>query len=313
MEEENKARVGLTESEDYICLEDLQDTQVFPGINPVNLDYFGSEQCAPGYSFGPFVRENYVLHIVRKGRGTLKKAGKTYEIVEAQAFLIFPGETATYQADRKDPWNYMWIGFHGFRAEGILLHAGFTRENPVVVIRDMESLNQAVRSLLAALDLTYSGELLRTAGLYLIMGLLAANHEQEAEGHSDESHSTDYRYVKRAVDLITRSYRNHLKVEDIAKEIGISRNYLSGIFKREMGISPQEFLIDYRLEVAASLLRNTENQINVIALEVGYGDPLSFSKAFRRKYKMSPTDYRDQKPELVTYSMKGEHMGKYPL
>ena len=99
MGEQRKDKVGLTESEDYLCLEDLQKTQSFSGLNPINLDYFGNEQCRPGYGFGPYVRENYVLHIVRSGTGVLKKDGDIRKISEGEAFLICPGETVTYQAD----------------------------------------------------------------------------------------------------------------------------------------------------------------------------------------------------------------------
>lgn len=313
MAEGRKSSVGLTESADYICLEDLQKTQNFSGLNPINLDYLGNEQCQPGYGFGPYMRENYVLHIVRGGCGVLRKNDKTYNIKQGQAFLIFPGETTFYQADLRNPWNYMWVGFHGFKAESMLLHAGFTRENPVITIKDMARLSSVMKDLLSSLDLTYSADLSRTGSLYRLMALLAENHEREEEGTHRGERTQDYQYVERAVELITGSYRSHLKVEDIAREIGISRNYLSSIFKREMGVSPQEFLIDFRLEVAAMLLQNSKEPVNAVASEVGYSDPLSFSKAFRRKYKMSPTEYREIRPELVSHDAKGDYTSDFPL
>jgi len=313
MTEKHSARVGLTESQDFYCMEDLQQTQDFSSINPINLDYCGFEKCHSGYSFGPFVRSHYVLHMVEEGCGTLQKDGRTWEIGKDQAFLIRPGENATYQADKKDPWKYMWIGFHGLRAEEMMTQAGFSNEIAVIRIDNMDRISEAMKSMLSKQDLTPSAALARTADLYMILSLLIENREKaETVGRSGDE-SNDYQYVRRAVDIITRSYRNHIKVAEIAREIGISRNYLSSIFKRELGLTPQEFLIDYRMEVAAMLLRNTENPVNVIALEVGYGDPLSFSKTFRKKWEMSPSEYRQRKPELISRFVKGDYTSSYPL
>ena len=105
--------VGVTESGRFQAMENLQEIQRLPSINPINLNYFGSEQCESGYSFGPFVRTSYVLHLVRSGKGKLMKQGNTYEVSCGQAFLIYPGEETVYQADDEEPWNYMWVGFHG--------------------------------------------------------------------------------------------------------------------------------------------------------------------------------------------------------
>jgi AraC-like DNA-binding protein len=99
--------------------------------------------------------------------------------------------------------------------------------------------------------------------------------------------------------------KEKIKIDDIAKTIGISRGYLTGSFKKELGVSPQEYLINFRLEYAASLIRKTSSPIGDIAAEVGYNDSMAFSKAFKQKFKMSPTAFRDAKVELINYDEKG--------
>ena len=91
---------------------------------------------------------------------------------------------------------------------------------------------------------------------------------------------------------------NKIKIDDIADFIGISRSHLTGSFKKEMGVSPQEYLINFRLEKAASLLRSSKEQINIIAYQCGYEDSLSFSKAFKQKFGMSPKSFRNLEVEL---------------
>ena len=60
----------------------------------------------------------------------------------------------------------------------------------------------------------------------------------------------------------------------------------------EIGISPQEYLVSYRMDMAAEMLKDTDKKIQEIAEEVGYADQMSFSRAFKKYKKMSPTEYR---------------------
>ncbi|MBQ8305455.1 MAG: AraC family ligand binding domain-containing protein [Blautia sp.] len=311
MDKKNGKRIGFTESEQYISLEDLQNVSTYSEMNPVNLDYYGSEQCAPGHSFGPHVRASYVLHMVQSGRGKLVKDGREYEIGAGDAFLIRPKEETIYTADREDPWHYMWIGFHGYRVSEMLDHIGFTAGEPVLHCRNMPKIRETMETLLKAKDLTYINGLIRMSALYRLMALLTEN--SSAPEVQVPEKTGDSVYAAMAVDLLMNSVRTQRKIADIARQIGISRNHLTMVFKREMGVSPQEFLMNYRMEKAASLLTVTTDPISVVAAEVGYSDPLAFSKAFRARYGVSPTEFRSQKPEIVILKEKGEYTSEYPL
>ena len=113
-------KVGLTDSVGFACLEDLQLSNSYMWGTAISLDYCGREDCIKGWKFGPYVRESYVIHMVKKGKGTFTIAGKTYELGPGQAFIIRPGEETTYRADDDDPWSYMWVVFHGYRAEDFI-------------------------------------------------------------------------------------------------------------------------------------------------------------------------------------------------
>lgn len=84
----------------------------------------------------------------------------------------------------------------------------------------------------------------------------------------------------------------HAKISDIASYIGITRSYLTHIFKQKMEISPQEYLVSYRLEQGSRLLRTTRMSIGEIAEKIGYENPLTFSKIFKNVYGVSPKNYR---------------------
>jgi AraC-like DNA-binding protein len=74
-----------------------------------------------------------------------------------------------------------------------------------------------------------------------------------------------------------------------------------------MNMSPQEYLVNYRLDKACGLLKTTSLPVSNIAAQVGYNDPLSFSKVFKMFHNISPKAYRTQHEELIHASKKGEN------
>lgn len=304
--------VGVMDSENFRSMENLQEIQRLPGLSPVNLNYFGSEQCERGYTFGPFVRTSYVLHMVKSGRGRLFRDGNSYEVRPGQAFLIYPGEETTYQADFYDPWCYMWVGFHGILADELVARAGFAPQSPVISCRNMDKMSLLMDQLLESRELTFVNELMRTGYLYQLMALLIDNGRQQAwqESHLENEEKL---YVRTAVNLLINSDDPQMKVAEAARLIGISRGYLTRIFRKEMGVSPQEFQTRFRMEKAGDLLRSTGSPVSNIAEMLGYTDVLSFSKCFSRYYGMSPTAFRSQKTVVIRGEEKGTFVSEHPL
>ena len=88
---------------------------------------------------------------------------------------------------------------------------------------------------------------------------------------------------------------SNVKISDVARNIGINRSYLTKIFKQKIGVSPQEYLMERKLNYACDLLIETDAQIQDVARRVGYNNLLTFSKIFKGKYGVSPKNYRLQK------------------
>ncbi|MCX7683455.1 MAG: helix-turn-helix domain-containing protein [Anaerolineae bacterium] len=100
--------------------------------------------------------------------------------------------------------------------------------------------------------------------------------------------------VKRAVAYLHQNYARPLSRWEIARAIGVSENYLSEIFRRELGLSPWEYLSRYRIRRAKEMLRRTDESITSVALKVGFTDPAYFSRVFRKETGLSPSAYREQ-------------------
>ena len=93
---------------------------------------------------------------------------------------------------------------------------------------------------------------------------------------------------------IERHLDQKILISEMAKEIGLSRNYLSNCFKSVMHETLKDYLTRIRMEKAERLLTTTTDTIGEVAAAVGYKDALAFSKVFHKKYQISPTAYREQ-------------------
>jgi signal transduction histidine kinase/AraC-like DNA-binding protein/CheY-like chemotaxis protein/ABC-type sugar transport system substrate-binding protein len=100
--------------------------------------------------------------------------------------------------------------------------------------------------------------------------------------------------VKRAVAYLHQHYAHPLSRWEIAKAVGVSENYLSEIFRRELGLSPWEYLNRYRIRQAKEVLRRTNDSITSVALQVGFTDPAYFSRVFHKETGLSPSAYREE-------------------
>jgi len=307
---ELESNVGLTKTDQFTCLEGLQRAHEYNTTGSITLDYCGKEKCIANHVFGPYIRKDYVIHFIKDGKGSYLWKNKKYELKKGQAFLIYPEEETIYQADKNNPWTYMWIGFHGYRAEEFLSNMGFSRSQPVIELSNMEQIEEYMDQILSANKLTCVNELRRLSKTLELFAFVMEEHPK-----MDEKKVTypGELYVRYALEYMMNHYCEKMKIDDLADIIGISRSYFTGIFKKEVKMSPQEYLMNLRLEKAASLLHSSDESIQFVAQKVGYEDSLSFSKVFKQKYGMSPTAFREIKVELVLHDQKYNEVKNYPL
>lgn len=102
--------------------------------------------------------------------------------------------------------------------------------------------------------------------------------------------------VKTAVDYIKENYKNaDLSVKDVADTVYLTPTYFSSLFKKEMGMSFSCYLTETRLEEAKRLLMDPRYKLYEISDLVGYSDSNYFTKTFKKKTGLSPSQYRDGK------------------
>ncbi len=98
--------------------------------------------------------------------------------------------------------------------------------------------------------------------------------------------------IKRAINYIREHYQEGISLEEVSGRLGITPEYLSTLFNREMGENFSTFLKKFRLSHAKRLLKGTDMKIYEIAEAVGYTDSKYFARVFKDELGLSPVDYR---------------------
>lgn len=248
----------------------------------------GIENCISGKKIGPCRISGWHIHIVMAGKGTLRFKNQSWELSAGMIFVLQDGLEMEYEADQEDPWQYAWVCVEGNKVASCLRDAGFVRSPVRKCNCSLDCYVEIIDKILGTSESTLHAELQRNSYLYELLALLVETGGTKKEKKYSDSQDL---YVQNAIQYIHRNY-SHIKVNDIASYIGINRSYLTTIFKNKLNVSPQEYLVNYRLNKARQLLQTTDLSIQEIAVRVGYDNPLTFSKMFKNAFGVSPKYYR---------------------
>lgn len=274
------------ETTQYRCLEYLHRQ-----CDTLYLTMCGLEHCTPGKAYGPASRSDYHLHVVLAGEGTIEVNGRRAMLHSGQIFLEKPGEITYYYAHAENPWTYCWVTFAGEKAGYYMKQAGFSEGiNSLNSYVDTNEFYNLTNQLLNKPELNLANDLRRHGLLCQFIALAMESHNRSSTGHRNVEYSPES-YVDHALDFIWNNYAN-IKVADISNYIGINRSYFTNIFKQRVGISPGKYLNCIKIRESAQLLASSNLPIQEIARRIGYDNPLTFSKMFKRAYGVSPKHYR---------------------
>ena len=254
------------------------------------LNCCGLSRTESMHSFGPALKPHYMIHYILSGKGKFSIGGEVYLLEAGYGFLIMPDELVFYQADEKEPWTYVWVGFSGTQAGEYIENIGLSVRQPVFKSDASEELYRIVKDMMEHNTFGLSNDLRRNGHLGVFLSVIAEGSRIEKTNEADRANV----YVRKAVSFIQSNYCNPIKVTDVAEYVCINRSYLYTLFQNSIGMSPQQFLTTFRITKATELLQLTALPIESIALSCGYRDPLVFAKAFRQMKKMSPTSYRKE-------------------
>ncbi len=246
--------------------------------NPLSLIQSGYEKCKPLHFYGPATRNHYLVHFVVSGEGILESGSGKYRVKSGQGFLICPGETNFYQADKDNPWEYYWLGFVGTQAKQLLKERGITSQNPVFSLENFEGFEESLKNLIREYEVTPPNRDARTGCLYLALSHIPLKQKKRKPN----------RYIELAYEYIEENYSYDISIESLAKNLSLNRSYLYRLFMEQLGQSPQEVLRAYRLNKADEMLSSGMYSVTETANSCGFADLSHFSSLFTRFFGRTP-------------------------
>ncbi len=245
----------------------------------------------------------YHLNLYTKAGGyTLD--GKYYEATEDSLVIISPGQKHDLVTNRGDG-VYSEITFSLESKAGDSLVVPFNKILGIYTGVDVELDHQlqltkeVSKSIyMAIVDITDYLETVRPLSMFYVQLRLARIFENIVT-HSatcfeaEQKVNCDQRAVH-VKEYIEKHYNEQITTEQLAKQCCVSKGYLFRIFKEVYGVTPVSYQQALRLQAAQVLLRSTDLNCNEISHRVGYGNVYFFHRLFKKKFNVTPKQYRNR-------------------
>lgn len=259
------------------------------------LDSIGWETVhTPDYAFSGLSRPetSLIFQYTISGEGRIEIDGTVHRIPSGSAFLVeVPGiHNYYYPEDGVEPWEFVWLNLSGPMAllaskqlaqySGSLLH--LPEDAPPIqllwsIFEDIQKHEERNLQLLTAKTLHW---------LLSLEGFL--------KNPNMENINRNKKLLAAIAFMKDHYHLVDLSLDDISAHVGISKHHLCRMFKRNMNITPFEYLRRRRIEAAAAKLKTTELTINEISVETGFDNASYFGKVFNSYFGVSPLAYRKQ-------------------
>ena len=230
----------------------------------------------------PQGREDYYFLYMAEGalEFHLKELHTT---LRAGDLVIIPPRTPFSYSLRGGEMAYYWVHFTGAQCDSLLAACSL----PVCTILHPGSDPQA-HELLGALHRAFY---LR-AGCFEAesCGLLSVLFSRLSRLLSSQASPSR---LQTSLEYIHRHYAEPLTVQALAAMEFLSPSRFTALFRRQMGASPQQYLISLRMQTARELIRSTDMPVKQVAAAVGYQDQLYFSRLFHRTFGHAPVEERE--------------------
>lgn len=255
------------------------------------------EKWIKEYRSHDFLEIAYVL----SGEGKYRIDDKIYDVREGDLVIINSGvmHQALFCPQVEVPTTEFFVGFSNIRISGCPANY-MPLPNGECVLHTTGELSQRLFRLCSSME---AENAVRRQGRYfmlksyLIQMLLLVIREQcepmeRPRGCDFETANRKY-VVDKIVEYIEDHYNEKISLDQIAENMYLSPFYISRIFKSETGSAPIRRLINIRLEKARELLEGGyQGSIQEVAAMVGYDDAYHFSKLFKKRYGVSPSQVR---------------------
>ncbi|HEV7948469.1 MAG TPA: helix-turn-helix domain-containing protein [Glaciihabitans sp.] len=218
------------------------------------------------------------------GSGSVTIGGVRTGVGAGSLVLIPSGVPHSYASSDTAPWTIRWCHLRGTDVLELVEATGATAERPVLPTHNIERVVASIDEIITALERdVLPARMLNVSGTaWKMLTQIAADQSLPERGDP----------LERAMAYLSERVDSSVKVAELASMVGISASHLSALFHAATGGGVLAHHTALRMSRARNLLDGTALGIAQISRQVGYHDPLYFSRHFRRTHGVSPSVYR---------------------
>ena len=264
-----------------------QQHVLLQGLIPTDVGYF--PHASGHLRERPAGVDQAIFIYCTKGAGWCELSGSHHPVKPGELLVVPPETGHVYGADEQQPWSIYWFHAKGSLLQAFLRELDISAESPVVRIGDDPQLLALFEELLDVVAHGYTTAQLLCASQILahLIAVMIRDHRNTRQEHpgTQQKIAHTITYMKQHLD-------QSLQLDALAALANLSRSRYVDLFKQQTGYAPIDYFIRLRMHRACQLLDTTDISIKAVASELGYEDPLYFTRIFRAVVEMAPTVYR---------------------
>ena len=239
----------------------------------------------------PNSMKGYIVNLTVKGKGKIF-SGENQFTVEPGDLLLFPPEAVHYygRADDSDEWYHRWVYFRPRAYWADWLKWPHETEKVGRITLPDPHLADEFDSLFLEIDEAHKE--IRPMSEQLAMNLLERLLIRCYEITSLADNAPMDHRILEACQILSASLAAEISIESLAEQVFLSPSRLAHLFREQVGVSIVRWREDQRIIRAKLLLQTTPMPVAVIGQQVGYDDQLYFSRVFKKRVGVSPSEYR---------------------
>ena len=248
-------------------------------LDSINTINFVLEKMPKQYT-KPSAKAEYKMLYAVKGEGIFHTDTKKYKIITGDLFFCLPG--VPYSIESGEDFEYMYITFVGIRANMIMDRLGINRNN--FIFHDYSEIfdfwNSSLNVRTEVSDLRSESVLMYT---FSVMGerLITQNGEKKI--------TNTVSLIKKYID--DNFADSDFSLDKISTELSYNKKYISTVFKENFKIGISEYINTLRIQHACELMEQELTSIKDIAYLCGFTDASYFSRLFKNKMGISPSEH----------------------
>ena len=242
---------------------------------------YGDFFCDNSYYIERNFLDQYLIMFIRSGSLNVRLEGREGKAEKNQVVLLDCRAPHAYWCTEET--EFLWFHFNGCNTAGYTKFLWDKFGSTIITPEEPERIEKYLEQMFRYLQAESTNEHLISLQISKILAWLASAEETA--------------FGSKLFDPVIRHIKEHfdeeIMLDDLMEICGLSKSYFIREFKKQVGSTPHEYLLAYRLRQAKQMLQTSRQSIEEIAEACGFNSTSHFARAFKKENRMTPTDFRN--------------------